>query len=119
MSSSLMRISKIYSRIAVISLLSLASAPQVWAQENGGEIESFNRSLGLEGMGTDLASVEHELQHGSPANTPETSKNHNQKTGPVQKRAPIQPAESFETRERHPVNEREQTENIGVAQMHR
>ena len=45
-----MWISKIYSRIAVISLLSLASAPQVWAQENGGETESFNRSLRLEGM---------------------------------------------------------------------
>jgi predicted GNAT family acetyltransferase len=90
-----MRISKIYSRIAAISLLSLASAPQGWAQENGGEIESFNRSLGLEGMGTDLASVEHELEHGSPVNPPETSKNQNPKKGPVQKRAPIPSTESF------------------------
>jgi hypothetical protein len=95
MSSSLMRISKIYSRIAAISLLSLASAPQVWAQENGGEIESFNRSLGLEGMGTDLASVEHELEHSNPANTPETSKSQNPGKAAVQKRAPIQPTESF------------------------
>jgi hypothetical protein len=97
-----MWISKIYSRIAVISLLSLASTPQVWAQENGGEIESFNRSLGLEGMGTDLASVEHELQHGSPANTPEPSQTHNAKTGPAQKRAPIQPTESFSNLAFHP-----------------
>ena len=102
MSSSLMWISKIYSRIAAISLLSLASAHQVWPQENGGEIESFNRSLGLEGMGTDLATVEHELEHGSPANTPETSKTHNPKTGPVQKRASIQPTESFSNLAFHP-----------------
>jgi predicted GNAT family acetyltransferase len=87
--------SKIYSSIAAISLLSLASAPQVWAQESGGEIDSFNRSLGLEGMGTDLASVEHELEHGSPVNPPETSKNQNPKKGPVQKRAPIPSTESF------------------------
>ncbi|HEX6565812.1 MAG TPA: hypothetical protein VF020_16105 [Chthoniobacterales bacterium] len=78
-----MWISKIYSSIAAISLLSVASAPQVWAQESGGEVESFNRSLGLEGMGTDLASVEHELEHGSPANTPENSKTENPKKGPV------------------------------------
>ena len=90
-----MRISKIYPGIAAISLLSLASALQIWAQENGGEVESFNRSLGLEGMGTDLASVEHELEHGTPANTPETSNTQNPKKGSVQKRAPIQPTESF------------------------
>ena len=97
-----MWISKIYSRIAAISLLSLASAPQVWAQENGGEIDSFNRSLGLEGMGTDLASVEHELQHGSPANTPEATQNQNPKKGPAQERAPIQPLESFSNLAFHP-----------------
>jgi uncharacterized protein DUF6683 len=90
-----MWISKTYSRIAAISLLSVALAIQVRAQESSGEIESFNRSLGLEGMGTDLASVEHEIEHGSPANTPETPKTQNPKKGPVQKRAPIQPAESF------------------------
>ena len=90
-----MRISKMYSGIAAITLLSLASAPQAWAQENGGEIESFNRSLGLEGMGTDLASVEHELEHSNPANTPEGSKAQNPAKGAVQKRAPIQPTESF------------------------
>ena len=90
-----MRISKIFPGIAAISLLSLASAPQVWAQENGGEVESFNRSLGLEGMGTDLASVEHELEHRSLANPAETSDKQNPKKGPVQKRAPIQPTESF------------------------
>jgi predicted GNAT family acetyltransferase len=97
-----MRISKIYSGIAAISLLSLASAPQVWAQESGGEVESFNRSLGLEGMGTDLASVEHELEHGSPANTPENSKTENPKKGPVQKRSPIQPTVSFSNLTFHP-----------------
>jgi hypothetical protein len=90
-----MRISNIYSRIAAISLLSLAPAAQAWAQENGGEIESFNRSLGLEGMGTDLASVEHELEHSNPANTPESPAAPNPKKGPAQKRAPIQPTESF------------------------
>ena len=90
-----MRISKIYSRIAAISLLSLASAAQVWAQENGGEIESFNRSLGLEGMGTDLASVEHEIQHGSPVSPPESSATQNPKKGPAQKKAPTQATESF------------------------
>lgn len=95
LSSSYMWISKTYSGITAISLLSLALAAQGWAQENSGEIESFNRSLGLEGMGTDLASVEHEIQHGSPANTPETSKTQNPKKAPVQKRAPIQPSESF------------------------
>ena len=47
--------------IAAISLLNLATAP-VWAQENTGEVESFNRRLGLEGMGTDFASVERELE---------------------------------------------------------
>src|SRR6201987_4604924 len=97
-----MWISKIYSGIAAISLLSLTSAPKVWAQESGGEVESFNRSLGLEGMGTDLASVEHELEHGSPANTPENSKTENPKKGPVQKRATIQPIESFSNLAFHP-----------------
>ena len=97
-----MSISKIYSGIAAISLLSVASAPQVWAQESGGEVESFNRSLGLEGMGTDLASVEHELEHGTPANTPENSKTENPKKGPVQKRATIQPIESFSNLAFHP-----------------
>ena len=90
-----MWISKTYSRIAAISLLSLASAAQVWAQENAGEVESFNRSLGLEGMGTDLASVEHELAHGSAATTPETSRPQNPKKGQTQKKNPIQPGESF------------------------
>ena len=90
-----MSISKTYSRITATSVLSLALAAQVWAQENSGEVESFNRSLGLEGMGTDLASVEHEIEHGSPANTPETSKSQNPKKAPLQKRLPIQPAESF------------------------
>jgi hypothetical protein len=97
-----MWISKIYSRIAAISLLSLVSAPQVWAQESGGEIESFNRSLGLEGMGTDLASVERELEHGTPANTPETSQTEKPKKGPGQKRAPVQPTESFSNLAFHP-----------------
>jgi hypothetical protein len=97
-----MWISKIYSRIAAISLLSLASAPQVWAQETGGEIDSFNRSLGLEGMGTDLASVEHELQHGSPVSTPEATQNQNPKKGPVQKRAPVPPIASFSNLAFHP-----------------
>lgn len=97
-----MWISKFYSGIATISLLSLVSAPQVWAQESGGEVESFNRSLGLEGMGTDLASVQHELEHGSPANTSENSKTENPKKGPVQKRVPIQPSESFSNLAFHP-----------------
>jgi hypothetical protein len=65
LSPSFMPTSKTYSMIAAISLLSLATAP-VWAQENTGEVESFNRSLGLEGMGTDFASVERELEHGNP-----------------------------------------------------
>jgi predicted GNAT family acetyltransferase len=94
--------SKIYSRIAAILLLSLASAPQVWAQESGGEIDSFNRSLALEGMGTDLASVEHELQHGTPVNPPESSTTQNPKKGPAQKKAPIQPTESFSNLAFHP-----------------
>jgi hypothetical protein len=98
-----MWISKIYSGIAAVSLLGLASASQVSAQESGGEVESFNRSLGLEGMGTDLASVEHELEHGSPANTPETSNTQNPKKGPAQKRAPIQPIESFSNLAFHPT----------------
>jgi hypothetical protein len=97
-----MWISKIYSGIAAISLLRFASAPQVRAQESGGEVESFNRSLGLEGMGTDLASVEHELEHGSPANTPETSDTQNPKKGSAQKRAAIQPIESFSNLAFHP-----------------
>ncbi|MBV9732353.1 MAG: hypothetical protein JO275_06210, partial [Verrucomicrobia bacterium] len=90
-----MWISKIYSRIAAISLLSVASASQVWAQESGGEVESFNRSLGLEGMGTDLASVEHELEHGSPANTPETPSEPSGKKAPKEKRVPVQQTQSF------------------------
>lgn len=90
-----MWISKTYSRITAISLLSVALGIQVRTQENSGEIESFNRSLGLEGMGTDLASVEHEIEHGSPANTPEASKTRNLKKALVQKRGPIQSAESF------------------------
>jgi hypothetical protein len=90
-----MRISKIYSGIAAISLLGLASAPQVWAQESGGEVESFNRSLGLEGMGTDLASVEHEIEHGSPANAPEPSDEPGGKKAPREKRAPVERTQSF------------------------
>jgi hypothetical protein len=90
-----MWISKTYSRIAVISLISLASVGQVWAQENSGEVESFNRSLGLEGLGTDLASVEHELEHGTAANTPEPSKAENRKKAPAQKRPSVQRTESF------------------------
>jgi hypothetical protein len=87
--------SKIYPRIAVISLLSLAAAAPVWAQESAGEIDSFNRSLGLEGMGSDLASVEHELEHGTPASTEETQKVEGPKKGPAQKREPVQRTRSF------------------------
>jgi hypothetical protein len=90
-----MRISKTYLRIAAVSLLSLVSAAQVWAQENGGEIDSFNRNLGLEGMGTDLANVEHELEHGSPTNPTETSNTGGSKKAPAQKKAPIQQTASF------------------------
>jgi hypothetical protein len=90
-----MLISKIYSRIAVISLLSLGTAAPVWAQENTGEIDSFNRSLGLEGMGTDLASVEHEIEHGSPGNAPENSNDQSTKKAPAQKRAPMRRTQSF------------------------
>ena len=90
-----MWISKTYSRIAAISLLSLASAAQLWAQENAGEIDSFNRSLGLEGLGTDLASVEREIQHGSPASTPEGPNPDSSKQAPAQKKAPPPPTESF------------------------
>jgi hypothetical protein len=90
-----MWISKTYLRIAAVSLLSLVSAAQVWAQENGGEIDSFNRNLGLEGMGTDLANVEHELEHGSPTNTTETSNTQGSKKAPVQKKAPTQRTASF------------------------
>lgn len=90
-----MLISKIYSKIAVISLFSLATAAPVWAEENTGEIDSFNRSLGLEGMGTDLASVERELEHGSSANTPETQNAEGPKKAPGQKREPVHQAPSF------------------------
>jgi hypothetical protein len=48
---------KTFTRIAAIWLLGLAAAARVWAQESGGEADSFNRSLGLEGMSTDLANV--------------------------------------------------------------
>jgi hypothetical protein len=85
-----MLISKSYSLITAISLLGLATAAPVRAQENAGEVESFNRSLGLEGMGTDLANVENELAHGSPASTPEGPK-----TAPAKKKAPVQRTESF------------------------
>jgi hypothetical protein len=87
-----MLISKIYSKIAVISLLSLATAAPVSAEENTGEIDSFNRSLGLEGMGTDLASVERELEHGGPAETQNTE---GSKKGPAQKREPVHNSQSF------------------------
>ena len=87
--------SKIHSGIAAVALLSLALAPQVWAQESGGEVDSFNRSLGLEGMGTDLASVEHELEHGTPVNTPETPNEPSGKKAPREKRAPVQRTQSF------------------------
>jgi hypothetical protein len=90
-----MPISKSYSRIAVISLLSLATAAPVWAEENGGEIDSFNRSLGLEGMGSDLASVERELEHGSSPNTPETQTAEGPKKAPAQKREPAHQTASF------------------------
>ena len=87
--------SKIHSRIAAISLLSLASAAPLWGQESGGEIESFNRSLGLEGIGTDLASVEHEIEHASPAPTSEIPKSESTKKAPAQKKPPRQSVESF------------------------
>jgi hypothetical protein len=90
-----MLISKIYSRIAVISLLSLATAAPVWAEENTGEIDSFNRNLGLEGMGTDLASVERQLEHGSPADTAETQNAEGSKKAPAQKKEPIHHGQSF------------------------
>jgi hypothetical protein len=91
-----MLISKTYSRIAAISLLGLGSAAQVWAQGNGGEIESFNRSLGLEGMSADLANAEHELSQGSPSTTPERPETpQSPKKAPVQRRAPVQQTESF------------------------
>lgn len=80
--------------IAAISLLSLATAP-VWAQENSGEVESFNRSLGLEGMGTDLASVERELEHGNPPNPPENPKSEGAKKAPSQKQSAGQRSQSF------------------------
>jgi hypothetical protein len=85
-----MLLSKTYTRIALIWLLGLAAADRGWTQENGGEVESFNRSLGLEGMSTDLANVEHELAHNPPANPPDGPKK-----GPAQKKAPAQPAASF------------------------
>jgi hypothetical protein len=94
LSPSFMSISKTHLMIAAISLLSLATTP-VWAQENTGEVESFNRSLGLEGMGTDLASVERELEHGNPANTPEAPKTESAKKAPAQKQPPVRRSESF------------------------
>jgi hypothetical protein len=91
-----MLISKTYSRIAAISLLSLVPATHVWAQENGGEIDSFNRSLGLDGMGTELASVEHEIEHGTTADSaPESPTTPAAKKAPTQKKAPVQRSESF------------------------
>ena len=82
---------KTYTRIAAIWLLGLAAAARVWAQESGGEADSFNRSLGLEGMSTDLANVEQELAHSnSPASKAETPKK-----GPAQKNPPAKPIESF------------------------
>jgi hypothetical protein len=90
-----MWIPKIYLSVAAIALLSLATVPRVWSQESGGEVESFNRSLGLEEMGSDLASVEHELEHGSPANTPETPNEPSGKKAPREKRAQVQRNQSF------------------------
>jgi hypothetical protein len=86
-----MLLSKTYTRMAAIWLLGLAAAARAWAQETGGEADSFNRSLGLEGMSTDLANVEQELAHiNSPASKPETSKK-----GPAQNNPPAKPIESF------------------------
>src|SRR5258708_26953697 len=82
---------KNYTRTAAYWLLGLAAAARVWAEESGGEDDSFNRSLGLEGMSTDLANVEQELAHSnSPASKPETPKK-----GPAQKNPPAKPIDSF------------------------
>jgi hypothetical protein len=86
-----MAISKTHAKIAAILLLGLVSNPQVWAQETGADIDSFNRSLGLEGMGADLTNVEHELAHTEPSGAPPGSK----KTAVKQKRAPIQRSTEF------------------------
>jgi hypothetical protein len=93
-----MVISKTYSTIAAIWLLGLAAGSQVWAQENGGELDSFNRSLGLEGMGTDLANAENELAHSNTPSAPEAPK----KAGPGPKKAPVKREESFSNLSFHP-----------------
>ena len=66
-----MAISKAHAKIAAIWLLNLIAALSVRAQETGGDIDSFNRNLGLEGMGADLTNVEHELAHVNPSGPPE------------------------------------------------
>jgi hypothetical protein len=76
--------------IAAIWLLGLVAAPQVPAQETGGDVDSFNRSLGLEEMGADLTNVEQELAHGNPSGPAEGPK----KVAVKQKRAPVQPSQS-------------------------
>ena len=70
--------------IAAIWLLGLVAPPQVPAQETGGDVDSFNRSLGLEEMGADLTNVEQELAHGNPSGPAEGPK----KVAVKQKRAP-------------------------------
>jgi hypothetical protein len=89
-STSLMVFSKNRITFATIWLLGVVAAPQVPAQETGGDVESFNRSLGLEEMGADLTNVEQELAHGNPSGPAEGSK----KVAVKQKRAPVQQSQS-------------------------
>jgi len=49
--------------MAALCLTSWALSPRLWSDETSGDIENFNRNLGLEGIGSDLANVEQELSH--------------------------------------------------------
>ena len=80
-----------HAKIVAIWLLGLVAALQVRSQETGGDIDSFNRSLGLEGMGTDLTNAEQELAHTNPSNPPEGPKKHAVK----QRRTPVQRSTEF------------------------
>jgi hypothetical protein len=86
-----MAISKAHAEILAILLLVLVAAPQIPAQETGNDIDSFNRSLGLEGMGADLTNAERELTHVNPSGPSAGPK----KAAVKQKRAPVQRSTEF------------------------
>ena len=90
-------ITKTCTVFVALSLFWLASPTKLWADE-AGDIQNFNRSLGLDGMGPDLAKVEQELAHSGESNseeqTPHTA-GHGKKPGVRPKSSGGQPHPSF------------------------